>query len=172
MDMEQSVAAQETQRTELRRVSVATFDEFYSQSHDRAYWAMVAVTRDPDRAADSLGMAYLRAFESWESVVRHPNPTAWLMRVAMNDATSVWRHLRRIVPLESVQGTASPDMKDPDLGAALARLSVRQRQVVALRYLVGLSGMETAEVLGIAEGTVGAHLSVAIATLRRDLIQE
>jgi hypothetical protein len=64
MDMEQSVVAQETQRRELTRTSVATFDEVYIQSHDQAFKAMLGVTRDPDRTADSLGTAYLRAVNS------------------------------------------------------------------------------------------------------------
>jgi DNA-directed RNA polymerase specialized sigma24 family protein len=54
--------------------------------------------------------------------------------------------------------------------AALLRLPVRQRQVVALRLFLDLDTGRTAEVLGIAPGTVTAHLARAIAALRRDLM--
>ena len=53
-----------------------------------------------------------------------------------------------------------------DLLAALRRLPARQREVVTLRLLLDLDTETTARVLGIAAGTVGAHLHKAVATLR------
>jgi Sigma-70, region 4 len=58
---------------------------------------------------------------------------------------------------------------DTDLVAALRRLPVRQREVVALRLLLDLDTASTAEALGLADGTVGSHLHRALANLRRDL---
>ena len=54
--------------------------------------------------------------------------------------------------------------------AALLRLPARQRQVVALRLFLDLDTAGTARVLGIAPGTVQAHLGRAMAALRCDLI--
>ena len=54
--------------------------------------------------------------------------------------------------------------------AALLRLPARQRQVVALRLFLDLDTAGTAQVLGIAPGTVQAHLDRAMAALRGDLI--
>jgi DNA-directed RNA polymerase specialized sigma24 family protein len=53
--------------------------------------------------------------------------------------------------------------------AALLRLSARQRQVVALRVFLDLNTDRTADVLGIAPGTVQAHLGRAHAALRDEL---
>ena len=58
---------------------------------------------------------------------------------------------------------------DPLILAALMRLPARQRQVVALRLFLDLDTAHTAEVLGIAPGTVQAHLGRAIAALREHL---
>ncbi len=52
------------------------------------------------------------------------------------------------------------------------RLPARQRQVVALRLILDLDTGRTAEVLGIAPGTVMAHMGRAIAALREDLMPE
>jgi DNA-directed RNA polymerase specialized sigma24 family protein len=46
------------------------------------------------------------------------------------------------------------------------------RQVVALRLFLDLDTGRTAEALGIAPGTVQAHLGRAIAALRADLVLE
>jgi len=58
---------------------------------------------------------------------------------------------------------------DPRIIAALMRLPARQRQVVALRPFLDLDTDHTAVMLGIAPGTVQAHLGHAIAALRDDL---
>jgi DNA-directed RNA polymerase specialized sigma24 family protein len=55
---------------------------------------------------------------------------------------------------------------DPGIMAALLRLPARQRQVVALRLFLDLDTAGTAQVLGIAPGTVQAHLGRAMAALR------
>ena len=59
---------------------------------------------------------------------------------------------------------------DPRIIAALLRRPARQRQVVALRLFLDLDTAGTAQVLGIAPGTVQAHLGRAMAALRDDLI--
>ncbi len=52
---------------------------------------------------------------------------------------------------------------------SLLRLSVDQRAVVVLRMLEGYSTKETANMLGVAEGTVMSRLSRALATLEKIL---
>ena len=54
--------------------------------------------------------------------------------------------------------------------AALRRLPARQREVIALRTFLDLDTQTTAQVLGIAAGTVTAHLSRAVAALRGQLV--
>jgi RNA polymerase sigma-70 factor (ECF subfamily) len=57
---------------------------------------------------------------------------------------------------------------DTELAAVLQRLPARQRQVVALRIFLDLDTAQTAEVLGIAPGTVTAHLTRALTALRTE----
>ena len=49
---------------------------------------------------------------------------------------------------------------------ALLRLPRRQREAVALRYLVDLPEREVASVLGLSTGTVKTHLHRGLAALR------
>ena len=55
------------------------------------------------------------------------------------------------------------------LRVALAGLPPRQRDVVTCRYLAGLSEQETAQVLGLARGTVKSRAARGLARLRADL---
>ena len=53
--------------------------------------------------------------------------------------------------------------------AALARLPRRRREVLVLRYYLGLSEAEIAAVLGISPGTVKSTAARGLAALARDL---
>ena len=61
---------------------------------------------------------------------------------------------------------------DPVLLAAVRRLPQRQREVVAFRVFLDLDTAATAAALGIAAGTVTAHLARAIGTLRELLVTQ
>ena len=56
--------------------------------------------------------------------------------------------------------------------AALGRLDERDREVVELRHVLGLSERETAGVLGVRPGTVKSRLSRALDRLRADLEEQ
>ena len=56
--------------------------------------------------------------------------------------------------------------------AALAALPVRRREVLVLRYYVGLSEAEIARVLGISPGTVKSTAARGLAALARRLGEE
>jgi DNA-directed RNA polymerase specialized sigma24 family protein len=58
---------------------------------------------------------------------------------------------------------------EPAIVRELRRLPRRQREVVVLRFLCDFSTEEPASVLGIAPGTVTAHVHRSVATLRAAL---
>ncbi|MEV0894468.1 sigma-70 family RNA polymerase sigma factor [Promicromonospora sp. NPDC050262] len=58
-----------------------------------------------------------------------------------------------------------------DVGVALARLSPRQREVVALRYFEDMTIPQIATALGLNQGTVKRHLFDATAVLRQALAE-
>ena len=150
------------------------FADFYRASRDSCLKAVTAITGDPELAEDLLAEAFARAWTSWGKVRRHAAPRAWVVRTALNLGVSWWRRRRREVPLADHDaavpaGPADGTAVDPTLIAALRRLPARQREVLALRIFLDLDTETTAKVIGIAPGTVTAHLSRAVATLRRDL---
>jgi RNA polymerase sigma-70 factor (ECF subfamily) len=151
----------------------AEFAEFYETSRDVCLRAVTACVADHPLAEDLVAEAFARAWTSWRDVSRHPAPRAWVVRTALNARVSLWRRHRREVPLADHPAASAYDrseMVDAVLIAALRRLPVRQREVVALRVLLDLDTQTTAEVLGIAPGTVTAHLSRAVAALRRSAL--
>jgi RNA polymerase sigma factor (sigma-70 family) len=159
------------------------FAEFYRTVKDECLVAVLVSVGDQDTAQELVAEAFARAWASWARVARHPAPAAWVVRTALNARISRWRRHRREVPVAdpgllsdpptaSTAASLAPGGLDPVIMTALMRLPARQRQVVALRLFLDLDTARTAEVLGIAPGTVQAHLGRAVAALRRDLTPE
>lgn len=143
------------------------FSTFYRETRDRVFRTVLLATRSPERAEDAVQEAYTRALTAWDDVSAHRNPTAWVARVALNQAISWWRIRRRELSAPP-ERAAAPDERPID--EAIVRLvwalPRRQRQVVALRILLDQSTEETARILGLQQGTVKAHLHRALGTLR------
>jgi RNA polymerase sigma-70 factor (sigma-E family) len=153
-------------------VESSGFGGFYVARKDVVFRATLAAGGDRQVAEDAVAEAFTRAYARWAQVRAHPNPTAWVIRVALNAQRSWWRRVRREV-LGAMPG-ADPAVTDTDpvsgeVRAAVAALPRRQREVVALRVIADLSAEETADVLGISPGTVGVHLHRALAALRATL---
>jgi RNA polymerase sigma factor (sigma-70 family) len=150
------------------------FAEFYASARDDCLRAVVASTGDRDASEDFVAEAFARAWASWRKVGRHPAPRAWVVRTALNLRVSSWRRSKRAAALDdqdtlSAAGRTGSGPVDPEIMAALTALPERQRQVIALRIFLDMDTAETARALGIAPGTVTAHLSRAVATLRAQL---
>ena len=156
------------------------FAEFYRRSKDECLFTVLVSVGDRDVAQELVAEAFARAWASWRTVSMHPAPRAWVVRTALNANISRWRRRHRevsvpdpgsVADLLAADETAGNSV-DPRIMAALMRLPARQRQVVALRLFLDLDTDRTAEMLGIAPGTVQAHLGRAIAALRADLSPE
>jgi len=157
----------------LRSVRSASqeFTEFYETSRDACLRVVVVSVGDSQTAEDLVAEAFTRAWARWSKVREHPAPQAWVVRTALNASVSRWRGRRREVALGSHDEPFLPasDSIDAGVASALQRLPKRQREVIALRVFLDLDTQSTAVVLGIAAGTVTAHLSRAIAALRDQL---
>jgi DNA-directed RNA polymerase specialized sigma24 family protein len=158
-------------------VPVNDFEAFYRAEVDKVYRALAVTLGNQDLAREATDEAMARAFARWSTVSRHDNPGGWVFRVGLNWATSWWRKVRRERPLLSdrVSAAGSHPPTDPEGVAALAALQAQPRPyraVVVCRVLLGLSTVETAAVLRIAEGTVKSRLARALAGMREALSTE
>ncbi len=143
----------------------AAFEAFYRGEHARLLGLLTVAIGEVEPAADACSEAFVRAWERWERVGQLEAPAGWVYRVGINVARRQARRraleqrlARRFLPASAVE---LPAAVDPALWAALQKLTFRQRSVVALRHVIGLSQNETAAVLGVRPGTVSATLVAA-----------
>src|SRR5580700_1374640 len=150
----------------------AEFAEFFAASWEPCLRAVAASTGNMTLAEDQTSEAFARACASWHKVRHHPAPRAWIVRTALNTGASWWHRRNNETALTS-HDVAAVDSQGTGLDAAvltaLRRLPARQREVILLRVFLDLDIDTTARQLGIAPGTVRAHLSRAMTALRDEL---
>ena len=149
------------------------FAEFYSIQASKVLRSVIATTGSRESAEDATAEAFQRAWSKWSLLRDHPAPAAWVCLTASNLIRDEWRKsqrgLRLLPRLSTSEGTHDPAPLDPRLLTYISRLPHRQREVLALRVLLDLSAEQTAQALNLSAGTVGTHLSRALATLRAEL---
>jgi RNA polymerase sigma-70 factor (ECF subfamily) len=147
---------------------VFAFETFYREVRPTIGRALALALGDADIAAEATDEAMTRAYERWSTVGTLDRPEAWVYRVASNWALSIFR--RRKLSLHKLYTPAAVDATtaaiDPSVHAAVAALDVKHRSVVVCRHLLGWTVAETAEALGINEGTVKSRLHRANQMLR------
>jgi RNA polymerase sigma-70 factor (sigma-E family) len=147
----------------------AEFAEFFAASWDPCLRTVAAITGNMTLAEDQTAEAFARAWASWHKVSHHPAPRAWVVRTALNAGASWWHRRSKETALTSNDIAAAENQGtglDAAVLTALRRLPARQRDVIVLRVFLDLDIDTTATQLGIAPGTVRAHLSRAMTALR------
>jgi len=146
------------------------FDAFYRAKRAPIATALALALGDVDIATDATDEAMTRAYERWSTVSQLDRPEAWVYRVASNWAMSIFRRRRRSLHRLYDPSVADAAMSvDPAVHRAVAALDIKQRSVVVCRHLLGWSVAETADALGISQGTVKSRLHRATTILRSQL---
>jgi RNA polymerase sigma factor (sigma-70 family) len=147
----------------------AAFRELFPPAFRVAYRILGNVDDAEDAAAEALARALVR----WRRVSVLSYREAWVMRVASNVAIDMARK-RRSLPqtTDLVDDLSDAVALRVALTAALAALSRRQREVVSLRYVAGLSEPDVATCLGISVNSVKKHMLRGTTSLRQRLGQD
>lgn len=149
-----------------------SFTSFYEQAHQDVAKGLSLAFADPELGLEATDEAFTRAYQRWEQVATMTNPTGWVYRVGLNWGRSRLRRLLlhdRRKTLLATRADYDARLVDVDLWRALSALPQLQRDVVVLRVVLDWTVDATAEVLGIAGGTVKSRLARAMATLRAEL---
>lgn len=64
------------------------FIRFYETEAPRLVRSVTLAVGEPALAEDAVAEAFARAWSRWPDVSRRDRPTAWVMRVALNESRS------------------------------------------------------------------------------------
>jgi RNA polymerase sigma-70 factor (ECF subfamily) len=132
--------------------------------------ALAPVVGSREQAHDIVQEAFTRALRDVKKLRRRESLAPWVWQIAMNLALRERGRLS-MDELPEELSILEPE-RDPVLAAAVRTLSPKRRIVLFLRYYADFTYGEIAEALDIAEGTVGATLSQAHATLLDQLMSK
>ncbi len=152
------------------------FEQLYRSSRDDVYAYAAGLLRDRAAAEEVTAAAFERAFRKRSRFdPRRGSPRAWLFGIARNAALDELRRRGR-------RSALAAEPSDPEgldavhpaerserrlvLAGALAALTARERELIALKVFAGLSNAELARVLGIGESNAGTRLHRVVAKLR------
>jgi RNA polymerase sigma-70 factor (ECF subfamily) len=170
-------------------VAAEEFSAVVTKHRPHIFRFLLASTRDPDLAETLTQDCFLKAHRNWAGFRGESSAMTWLMRIAINLQKDHWRN-RRMQFWRQTQ-TNAVDMDEASdwlpsgessieqqllakervgqVWIAVKGLSERQRTVFLLRYVEEAELSEIALATGLSEGTVKAHLSRALARVRKEL---
>lgn len=130
---------------------------------------------ESEEAFDVLQEVWLKVFQNL-SRLRSPQAfRVWVYRIAHDQAVSVIRKKRKLIPVEEIPLENVPQAEGLDAAfesaervhLALGALSWEHRQVITLRFLEEMSMEEIASVMGCGTGTAKSRLHYAKAAIGR-----
>jgi RNA polymerase sigma-70 factor (ECF subfamily) len=135
------------------------------------------MSRDPAIAEDCTQETFINAWKALARFQTRSSLATWLHRIAVNVALAKRRKATAV--LESTSDdedeviesdwTLETPLEVNEIEAAIERLPEGARDVLVLHAIYGYSHLETAEMLGVAEGTCKAQLHRARSLLRDKL---
>jgi len=171
------------EQTRLRRVRArdrATLSAIYDEYHPLIYRYIYRQVGEVETARDLTADVFhhfLQAVQMGGGPDRHL--TAWLYRAAHNAVIDHYRRQQhhRHLPLDEELASATDDpvgMAERHISAAQVRIALQhlttdQQQIIALKFLEGLSNEEVANVLGKPVGAIKSLQHRALAALQRQL---
>jgi len=156
--------------------SWARLEALYRASRRDLFAYVCSLLGDAATAEDVTALAFERAYRRRRTFDRRRGEErAWLFGIARNAALDELRRRRRLATLASdvpdehiapVEDGAEVALRRTAVRAAVAELSARERELVALKFHAGLTNGEIAKVLGMSETGVGTFLYRTMEKLR------
>ncbi len=140
-------------------------------------WAYArAIVRNPETASDIVQTVFLQLLAQPRSTIRSiDDVTSWMVRLTRNVAISHFRSERRssarLRRLPVPQNDVGPD-GEPWLRDALDAIPRRDREIVVLKHIAGLTFDQISLALRMNRNTAASRYRAAIDRLRNDLEPE
>ncbi|MEU4899710.1 sigma-70 family RNA polymerase sigma factor [Streptomyces sp. NPDC022067] len=147
------------------------FDAFYARTYPWLAARAVMLSGNRQNAEDAVQEAYIEAMRRWPEVRACASPEAWvtttMRRKLSRDGRRWWFRWKPVELTVPAATTATVEETAEALAAlrALGTLPPRQRQVVVMHSLEGMSYQAISAELGISVGSVGSNLHKARARL-------
>lgn len=157
--------------------NINDFEQLVTAYEKNVYNLALRMVGDPDDAADITQETFIKAYRALGSFRGDSKFSSWIYRIASNVCLDFLRSRSRRaqVPLSFENEDAEGEIELPDMSQnpekvlmkklsmeavrrGMEKLPPKQRQILVLRELCGLSYAELAQTLSVEEGTVKSRI--------------
>lgn len=157
--------------------NINDFEKLVTAYEKNVYNLALRMVGDPDDAADITQETFIKAYRALGSFRGDSKFSSWIYRIASNVCLDFLRSRSRRaqVPLSFENEDAEGEIELPDMSQnpekvlmkklsmeavrrGMEKLPPKQRQILVLRELCGLSYAELAQTLSVEEGTVKSRI--------------
>lgn len=163
--------------TALARGEGSAFEELYRRTSKTVYHIALAIVRERSLAEDVMQSAYLSVLRNAGSYRAGTNASAWIARIARNEALNVYNKRKREESVDEREqpelfGTARPD--EYGLLVDLARRTLPEDEFTVLLLVAadGYKRREVSEMLGMPVPTVTWKYKRALSAMKEALKEE
>jgi RNA polymerase sigma-70 factor (sigma-E family) len=150
-----------------------TFASYVASRYISLLRSAQALTGNRLDAEDLVQTTLAKSYLAWDRIRDKQAADAYVRRTLVNTQRSWWRRRRvdevftDVIPEPAAVADPTRDVDAREvIIEALGRLPRRQRTMIVLRFCEDMSEVETAELLGVAVGTVKSSVSRGLAKLR------
>ena len=151
------------------------WSELVEKYYDSIYRFCYQMSSNAADAEDATQLTFLKAFQKRATLKDVASERAWFYQIARNTCIDRIRKAKRFLLSFSQDHEPSYTPHLSFIGKGLKRkidaLPEKQRDVFILRHLHDFSTEETADFLGISNGTVKTHLKRAVDRLKSELTE-
>jgi RNA polymerase sigma-70 factor (ECF subfamily) len=154
--------------------------ELVDMYYQQIYLYMRRLGHDRQISEDLTQESFLSAWRYISQLRDGKALNGWLYRIASNTSKLYWRRHKEVSGIEDIEvsdHTTTYEKVDHNeelefLKNAVARLPMKLRQTIVLHYMQQLTIAESAEAVGIREGTFKSRLNRALKLLRKQAVRK
>ena len=146
----------------------------YEERKQELFRFLYVILGETQAAEDALQETFLKAYLHRNKYIEMQQEKAWLYQIARNTAYDILRKKRREFPIEKdvlsdvVEQHAEQNNIDTNLMymEMIRELNEKEREIVSLKIIAGLTHREIAETLHMTTGSVKKRYERALSKLR------
>ena len=155
----------------------SAFDEIYNQTRKSVYYAALAVLRDKSLAEDVMQTTYMRVLKSIQSYTLGTNASAWIIKIAKNEALNIRKLRMREQPVNQYEkltlfGVSEPSTYGESTDLAKRLLADDEFLILMLVNACGYKRKEIGQMLDMPIPTVTWKYQNALSKMRTALEKE
>ncbi len=150
-----------------KKIDIETYISFITENKEMLYRVAYGYLHDETKSIDAVDEAVYQGYAHRHDLREPKYLKTWVIRILINECLKIIRSNKREINIDVFPENSQSFEEDSIyLRLSIDNLPEDLKKVITLRYFGGFTISETAEILGIPEGTVSTRSRKALEILR------